>query len=137
MVGALVGTYAAGVSALPPARSAEIEGEAGTDGGIGSQTRARQEIVALQNAVYSFLVAEGRLPEPEDWPQFLLKGSASHPRPYLDTQRFAEGRVEDPWGRAYLYRKLAGTQFEILSFGADGAPGGKGPDEDLTSKRRR
>lgn len=38
----------------------------------------------------------------------------------------------DPWGNAYEYR-VSGSQIEILSFGADGRPGGSGEDADVSS----
>ncbi len=38
----------------------------------------------------------------------------------------------DPWGQAYGYRVAAGNAgFELLSYGADGQPGGEGPNADL------
>lgn len=39
----------------------------------------------------------------------------------------------DPWGRAYLYRNL-GTQgdFELLSYGKDGQPGGEAENADVS-----
>ncbi|MDR0781432.1 MAG: type II secretion system major pseudopilin GspG [Pseudomonadales bacterium] len=36
----------------------------------------------------------------------------------------------DPWGHAYVYTP-EGTTFTLLSYGADGAPGGEGDDADL------
>lgn len=41
----------------------------------------------------------------------------------------------DPWGRSYMYVLGAdGLSFEILSYGADGQPGGQGFAADLSSK---
>jgi len=41
----------------------------------------------------------------------------------------------DPWGRLYLYRYPGehSNEPDIVSFGADGKPGGSGEDEDVTS----
>jgi general secretion pathway protein G len=51
--------------------------------------------------------------------------------PYL-----RKGVPLDAWGRPYLY-KSPGEQnpqsYDLLSYGRDGAPGGAGEDEDLTS----
>lgn len=42
---------------------------------------------------------------------------------------------EDPWGRPYVYLLGAdGLSFEVLSYGADGQPGGQGFAADLSSK---
>jgi general secretion pathway protein G len=45
----------------------------------------------------------------------------------------------DAWGRAFLYRKpgVRGAPFDIVSYGADGEPGGTGVNEDLWSHRPR
>lgn len=44
----------------------------------------------------------------------------------------------DPWGRAYVYQ-FPGQQnpigYDLLSFGADGKPGGEGEDADIVSWR--
>ncbi|WP_425334895.1 type II secretion system protein GspG [Myxococcus stipitatus] len=37
---------------------------------------------------------------------------------------------EDPWASPYLYSFHGGT-LELMSLGADGAPGGDGLDEDI------
>lgn len=38
----------------------------------------------------------------------------------------------DPWGNAYIYRSPADTSpYELISNGADGVPGGEGPDSDI------
>ena len=40
----------------------------------------------------------------------------------------------DPWGQAYQYRSPGEHgDFDIISFGADGAEGGEGEDEDVVS----
>jgi len=41
----------------------------------------------------------------------------------------------DPWGKPYLYKCCPGDhgEYDILSYGADGAPGGEGENADITS----
>ncbi|MDN2700404.1 type II secretion system major pseudopilin GspG [Janthinobacterium sp. SUN100] len=50
--------------------------------------------------------------------------------PYLK-----KGVPQDPWGHAYLYRSPGseGREYEIVSFGSDGAQGGGGEDADIES----
>lgn len=45
----------------------------------------------------------------------------------------------DPWGRPFVYRAPApdGAAFEIGTLGADGRPGGEGPDADHWLPRRK
>ncbi len=46
--------------------------------------------------------------------------------PYID-----DGPLLDPWGNAYVYWRRSGRVYELLSYGADGVPGGHGPGRDL------
>jgi general secretion pathway protein G len=50
-------------------------------------------------------------------------------------QRWPQGPPIDPWGRPYVYRYPGehGEQPEIISYGADGQPGGDGPNTDIVS----
>lgn len=53
--------------------------------------------------------------------------------PYL-----RKGVPADPWGRPYQYtspsgRPGAGDQYDLVSFGRDGQPGGEGEDADIVS----
>jgi general secretion pathway protein G len=39
----------------------------------------------------------------------------------------------DPWGNEYVYRPASnGMTYELLSYGADGAPGGEGENADIS-----
>jgi general secretion pathway protein G len=38
----------------------------------------------------------------------------------------------DPWGRKYVYRRVAGKRPEVVTLGADGLPGGDGEDADFS-----
>lgn len=50
--------------------------------------------------------------------------------PYLDK---ASG-VVDPWGAPYVYRAGGAQDYELLSLGADGRPGGTGEDADVVAE---
>jgi general secretion pathway protein G len=43
------------------------------------------------------------------------------------------GNLRDPWGNPYIYRS-DGRDYEVVSLGRDGAPGGAGEDRDVTSR---
>jgi general secretion pathway protein G len=59
-------------------------------------------------------------PEPASW----------HAEGYLDHTPL------DPWGNAYLYRSPGETgPFDLVSYGADGKPGGEGLDADISYRR--
>lgn len=39
----------------------------------------------------------------------------------------------DPWGNAYVYSSDSSRSFKIVSYGADGTPGGSGYEADISS----
>ena len=47
----------------------------------------------------------------------------------------AKARIpKDPWGREYLYLSPGvHDEYDIISYGADGAPGGEGKNKDVNS----
>jgi general secretion pathway protein G len=51
--------------------------------------------------------------------------------PLLQAQ-VLEAVPADPWGRPYVYQ-FNGQRTGVVSFGADGVPGGEGEDADITS----
>ncbi|MAG32284.1 MAG: hypothetical protein CL908_15485 [Deltaproteobacteria bacterium] len=97
------------------------------------------EIRSLTDVVKMFQMREHRLPTDAEWPRFLFEGSENHPDPYVDTEWLCNGEVNDRWGNAFVYRRFKTGErddFEIVSWGADGVPGGEGRDADTSSKRR-
>ena len=57
-------------------------------------------------------------------------GLDSWKKPYLNISALPK----DPWGNDYQYRcpgEGDGREFEVFSYGADGAPGGEGDDADI------
>lgn len=78
-----------------------------------------------------FHMTEGRLPTEAEWPSFLFDGSPAHRDSYIDPDQFEGNECRDPWDRPYIYRRDQEGGFEIISFGADGKPGGTGDDRDM------
>lgn len=93
---------------------------------------ARAQIDALQKALDQYRIDAGRYPTSEQGLAALVQRPATEPRwqgPYL-----AKAVPADPWGRAYVYRSPGEHgEYDLLSLGRDGAPGGSGEDADLTS----
>jgi general secretion pathway protein G len=99
--------------------------------------KARIEISVLKEAVNMYMLREHKLPNDSDWPGFLFNGSKNHSSPYIDTDNFPEEQVNDPWDNPYVYKRISGKKFEIVSYGADGAPGGEEDDKDISSKSEK
>lgn len=93
---------------------------------------ARAQIELLGTALDTFRLDVGRYPRTEEGLQALRERPGGLERwdgPYL-----RKDLPLDPWNNPYVYRS-PGQQgpYEIVSYGADGAPGGEGDNRDITS----
>jgi len=93
---------------------------------------ARAQIDALEQALYQYRLDVGRYPDNEAGLKALVTKPANEPKwagPYLRKDIPA-----DPWGRPYVH-KIPGEkgEFDLLSYGKDGQPGGAGENADLTN----
>jgi len=78
--------------------------------------RARREttkenIRAIDQAIISFRLKNGRLPR--------------------DLQELCGEPPTDGWGNAFVYRLTPDGRHDLVSYGADGAPGGENADRDI------
>jgi general secretion pathway protein G len=93
---------------------------------------ARAQIDALQKSLDQYRLDVGRYPSTEQGLAVLNTRPAEEPKwagPYL-----AKAVPKDPWGRDYQYRSPGEHgEYDLLSLGRDGRPGGEGEDADLTS----
>lgn len=85
-----------------------------------TQRRARHDIRQLQTFFQQHHRILGRFPTQEEGFAPLVSG------------RIIPSVPADPWGRPYLYM-FDGSRGRVLSYGADGKPGGTGEDADLSS----
>lgn len=91
---------------------------------------AKTQIAFLAGQVETFKLDAQRLPTASEGLRMLTSpANASY---YTDP-----GKLSDPWSKPYLYVVPGpdGLPFEIISYGADGQPGGEGEDADLSSAR--
>lgn len=98
--------------------------------GEDARVRAAQtEIQRLSMAVDEFYLDTGRAPTSL---RELLERPSSVSNwngPYVN-----ESNLNDPWGRPYIYRYPGQNRsFDISSEGADGAPGGEGPNASISN----
>src|SRR4051812_13809436 len=90
-----------------------------------SESKAAQaQIASVAKALDLYRIDVGRYPTSEQGLAALSAAPANEPRwrgPYL--QKIAP---PDPWGRPYVYRSPGeqGAEFDLLSLGKDGVPGG-------------
>src|SRR6056297_3475691 len=97
--------------------------------------RAKSDIAAIESAVNLYRLDNFRYPTTEQGLEALVTRPTTEPVP----QNWASGgymdRVPtDPWGRLYQYLQPGvHGDFDVFSYGADGAPGGTGADMDIGS----
>ena len=106
--------------------------------GKAKQARAKSDIAVFNTALRLYVDDNGLLPSQRQGLQALVEPPTTPPVPknwraggYLDRAILPL----DPWKNAYLYFTpgRAREPFEIVSYGADGQPGGDGPNDDLSS----
>jgi general secretion pathway protein G len=92
------------------------------------QHTARQEIATIVKALNTYYATYGQYPTNEEGLGSLTKPTDKISEPLLD------GDPVDPWGNPYQY-SAPGSKgpFEVISYGADGKPGGEGAETDLSS----
>ena len=93
---------------------------------------AKAQIDALEKALDTYRLDVGHYPSSELGLKALVERPASEPKwsgPYL-----RKDVPLDPWGKPYVY-KVPGEKgdFDLLSYGKDGQPGGTGENADLTN----
>jgi general secretion pathway protein G len=96
-------------------------------------TTAKAQIEAFSRALESYRIDTGNFPDTALGLQALVVKPADTPKwngPYLQKEV-----PLDPWGHAYTYKRPGANNrdFEIVSFGRDGSPGGSDEDADLTN----
>jgi len=100
--------------------------------GKSETTIAKAQIEAFGKALDSYRLDVGHYPNTEEGLNPLLIKPAAATTwngPYL-----AKNVPLDPWGRPYIYKSPgAKGEYDILSYGRDGQPGGTGEDADISS----
>ena len=94
---------------------------------------AKSQVKLLVDAINGYKLENGNYPEGENGLQALVENvedKETWQGPYL------QGSLpKDPWGNDYVYN-CPGEEnrpFEIISYGADGEPGGEGENADINS----
>lgn len=101
-----------------------------------SKTKAaRTQIELLGAALDMYRLDMGRYPATEDGINALSQKPADEARAASWRGPYLKKKVEkDPWGNAYVYA-FPGQhgEYDLVSLGADGQPGGEGEDADINS----
>ena len=94
---------------------------------------AKQDISRLQQALVMFKINEGRYPNSSQGLESLKNnpGNLRNPSKYPNDGYINKIPV-DPWGNNYVYIFPGqNSEYDIVSLGADGQPGGEGENADI------
>jgi general secretion pathway protein G len=99
--------------------------------GKGKQSAAKAQIELIGQALDQFRLDVGRYPTTQEGLNSLMvnPGVENWEGPYLK-----KALPPDPWGKPYNYQ-CPGThgEYDLFSYGRDGAAGGDGEDKDVAS----
>ncbi|KAF0812925.1 Type II secretion system protein G [Andreprevotia sp. IGB-42] len=100
--------------------------------GAAKAKTAASQMKSLSDALDNYRLNVGQYPTTEQGLVALVKapaeGSSKWAGPYL-----SKDVPNDPWDRPYVYRRPGenGKDFDLLTLGADGKPGGDSEDKDI------
>jgi len=98
-------------------------------------TVAKSDIAAIMQALKLYRLDNQRYPTSEQGLAALVTKPDLPPVPAnWKPGGYLEKLPKDPWGRPYVYvNPGVRSEIEVMSFGADGQPGGAGADADIGS----
>ena len=94
---------------------------------------ARQDIATITQALKLYKLDNRRYPNADQGLTSLVKKPSAEPVPE-NWKAYLERLPQDPWGNSYQYL-IPGIhgEVDVLSYGADGKPGGTGADAGIGS----
>lgn len=99
--------------------------------GASKQAAAKAQIELLGHALDQYRLDTGRYPTTQEGLTSLINnpGTNNWAGPYLK-----KALPQDPWQKSYVYVS-PGTHgdYDMMSYGRDGSPGGEGEDKDINS----
>lgn len=99
--------------------------------------KAKVDISSLETALKLYKLDNGVYPTTEQGISALVEKPSTEPVPsnwsekgYLEKSRVPK----DPWGKEYIYLSPGvHDDYDLICYGADGAPGGEGKNKDINS----
>lgn len=105
--------------------------------GEAKQTKAKLQIQSLETALKLYKLDSGRYPDTEQGLEALVQVPESGiiPNKWREGGYLEKGRLPlDPWGNHFVFLSPgAHGDYDMISYGADGVPGGEGEDRDINS----
>ena len=105
--------------------------------GQAKQVKAQVDISALETALKLYKLDNGGYPATEQGLLALVEKpeTGNVPKKWKEGGYLEKSKVpKDPWGNDFVYLSPGvHGDFDIISYGADGVPGGEGEDKDINS----
>ena len=99
--------------------------------------KARIQIESIETALKLYKLDNGSYPSTEQGLQALVEAPSvgQLPKAWRDGGYLEKGRVpKDPWDNEFVYLSPgANSDFDLISYGADGEPGGEDKDKDVNN----
>ncbi len=94
---------------------------------------AKQDVASLMQALKLYRLDNGRYPSSDQGLPALTAKPTTEPIPTnYKTGGYIERLPKDPWGNAYIFANPGvHGEIDVMSYGADGKPGGEGPAADV------
>ena len=101
------------------------------------QLKAKLQIESLETSLKLYKLDNGTYPTTEQGLQALIEQptSGALPQKWREGGYVEKGRLpKDPWGGDFVYLSPGvHGDFDLISYGADGVPGGEGRDKDINN----
>jgi general secretion pathway protein G len=101
------------------------------------RTKAQVQIESIETALKLYKLDNGYYPTTEQGLQALVEPPAAGqlPRAWREGGYLEKGKIpKDPWDNEYIYLSPGiYSDFDLMSYGADGEPGGEGKDQDINN----
>jgi general secretion pathway protein G len=102
--------------------------------GKSEQALAKAQIESFNRALATYRLDVGSFPSTEEGLNALVAKPASQSAAKWNGPYLSKAVPLDPWGKAYIYRVPgAKGDYDLLSYGKDGQPGGTGDAADVAS----
>ena len=104
--------------------------------GKSEQAVAKSQVESFSRALGAYRIDVGSYPTSEDGLSALISKPGDTAKAAKWNGPYLEKNVPvDPWGRAYIYRSPgAKSDFDLISYGKDGQPGGSGDAADVVNQ---
>ena len=98
---------------------------------------AQADFSTLENALQMYRLDNSHYPSTEQGLDALMSRPSGSPEPRNWRGPYVRSAPVDPWGNPYQYVNHGNNEIEIISYGADGQPGGDGDNAELSSRDDR